>query len=296
MVKFFSLLIVFGIHTCLGQDNPEKLQLAVTTGYRQDNLRWSIAGNANGQNPNVLSELRWQSVAGPVTGVQLKYRSYNHWQLEGEYEHTFFLSGKVTDTDYGGNDRTNSVYAQQFNAAKGGADRWLAGFAYHLSVTNKFSITPSAGYGLFHQALYLVGNTAPLNELNSSYKTTWSGPYCQVLCATGLTKRLSITTGFRYNQVRYRASANWNLIREFRHPESFRHTANGYGINIHTGLLFRAAQKHSIGITGSYSRWQTGRGIDELYLANGEPEQTQLNEVRSFNWQVMAEWRIALIP
>lgn len=295
-MRFICLFVLFGIHTCLAQDLPGKLQLSVSGGYRRENLRWSIAGNANGQNPNVLSELRWQSVAGPVTGIQLQYRFFNRWQLEGAYERTFFLSGKVADTDYGGNDRTNSVYAQQFNANKGGADRWRAGLAYQLSVNSKFSITPSAGYSLFHQALYLVGNTATLTDLNSSYKTSWSGLYGQVLCATALTKKLSMNAGFRYNQVRYRASANWNLIREFSHPESFRHTANGYGINIHTALLYRASHMHSIGIQGSYSHWQTGRGIDELYLANGGSEQTQLNEVRSTSWQVMVEWRIALQP
>jgi hypothetical protein len=296
MVKFIPLLIVFGVHTCLAQDLPGKLQLSVTAGYRQENLRWSIAGNANGQNPNVLSELRWQSVAGPVTGTHLQYNFLNHWQLAGEYERMFFLSGKVADTDYGGNDRTNSVYAKQFNANKGRADRWLAGLGYQLPVTNKLSITPSAGYAQFHQALYLVGNTTLLNDLNSSYKTTWSGPYGQILFLTSLTKKLSMNAGLRYNQVKYRASANWNLIREFSHPESFRHTANGYGANIHTTLLYRASPMHSIGIKGCYSRWQTGRGIDELYLASGESEQTQLNEVRSTSWQVMVEWRMALIP
>ncbi|OQP39258.1 hypothetical protein A4D02_18215 [Niastella koreensis] len=280
----------------MAQDPPAKLQLSVTGGYRQENLRWSIAGNANGQNPNVLSELKWKAVAGPVSGMHVQYNFFNHWLLEGEYEHTFYLSGKVADNDYGGNNRTNSVYAQQFNANKGGADRWLAGLGYHLMVTHTFSITPSAGYGQFHQSLYLVGNTAPINDLNSSYKTTWSGAYAQLLCATGLTKKLNLATGFRYNQVRYKASANWNLIREFSHPESFRHTANGYGINIHTALLYRASHIHSIGIKGSYSQWQTGRGIDELYLASGEPEQTQLNEVRSSGWQVVVEWRITLKP
>lgn len=185
---------------------------------------------------------------------------------------------------------------QRFNANKGGANRWQAGVAYLLPLTSKFSITPSAGYGMFHQALYLVGNTVPLNDLNSSYKTRWSGPYGQVLYSTVLTKKLSVDAGFRYSQVRYRASANWNLIREFSHPESFRHMANGYGINIHAALLYRASQMHSIGIKGSYSQWQTGHGIDELYLANGESEQTQLNEVRSTNWQVMLEWRISLKP
>ncbi len=274
----------------MAQELPAKLQLSVTSGYRQDNLHWSIAGNSNGQNPNILSELRWKNVGGSVTGAQLQYRFFYHWQLEGNYEHTFFLSGKVLDTDYGGNNRTNIVYAQQFNAGKGGTDHWQAGLGYQLPVTNQFSITPSAGYSQFHQLFYLTG----ASNLNSTYKTTWKGPYAQLLLSSELSTQLFIDAGFRYSQVQYRASANWNLIREFRHPESFRHTANGYGINLHSSLLYRASIIHSIGIKGIYSRWQTGRGIDELYLATGASEQTQLNEVLSTGWQVMLEWRIAL--
>jgi hypothetical protein len=294
MVKFIWLLILFGVHACIAQDLPGKLQLSVTSGYRQEDLRWSVAGNADGQNPNILSELQWKSVGGPVIGMHIQFGFFDHWQLEGEYERMFFLSGKVYDTDYGGNNRTNIVYTAQFHAGKGGADYWQAGLANQIPVTNEFSITPSAGYGIFYQSLYISGYTATLNDLNSTYKTKWTGPYGQVLCSLGLTKKLRMNADLRYSQVRYRASANWNLIRTFNHPESFRHTAKGYGIKVQASLLYRASGIHSIGIKGSYSRWQTGRGIDKLYLATGELEQTQLNEVRSAGWQAMVEWRISL--
>jgi hypothetical protein len=278
----------------MAQDLPGKLQLSITGGYRQENLRWSIAGNVNGQNPNILSELRWKNVGGPVTMADIRFLLFDQWQLEGEYERLFFLSGKVYDTDYGGNDRTNIVYTAQFHAGNGGAYRWQAGLANRIPVTNKFFITPSAGYGIFHQTLYISGHTGAFSDLNSTYKTKWAGPYGQVLCSIGLTKKLFMNAGLRYSQVRYSASANWNLIGDFSHPESFRHTANGYGISMHTSMLCHVSDIHSIGIKGIYSRWQTGSGIDELYPATGGSEQTQLNEVRSANWQVMIEWRISL--
>jgi hypothetical protein len=294
MVKIILLLLLFGAHACPAQDIPGKLQLSVTGGYRQENLRWSIAGNADGQNPNILSALRWKNVGGPVTGMHLQFILFDHWQLEGEYERMFISSGKVSDTDYGGNDRTNIVYAAQFRAGKGNTDHWQAGLGNEIPVTSKFSITPSAGYGQFHQSLYIYGYTVAFNDLNSTYKTKWTGAYGQVLCSAGLTKKLGMNAGFRYSQVRYRASANWNLINIFNHPESFRHMAKGYGIRTQASLLYRASGIHSIGIKGSYSHWQTGRGIDELYLAAGGSEQTQLNEVRSAGWQMMVEWRMTV--
>jgi len=129
MMKCILLLTSFGVYAGRAQDLPGKLQLSIAGGYQQENLRWSIAGNANGQNPNILSELRWENVGGPVAATKMRFILFDHWQLEGEYEHTFFSSGKVFDTDYGGNDRTNAVYAAQFDASKGGADYWRAGLA-----------------------------------------------------------------------------------------------------------------------------------------------------------------------
>jgi hypothetical protein len=294
MEKFICVLILSGMQACIAQDLTGKLQLSVATGYRQEHLRWSIAGNADGGNPNILSELRWKNIGGPVAEAHMGFRVLDHWQLEGEYERMFFLSGKVYDTDYGGDDRTNIAYAAQFHANKGGLHRWLAGLANQIPLTSEFSITPSAGYGILYQSFYLLGNTAAFSDLNSTYKTKWAGAYGQVLCSALVTKKLSMNAALRYSQVKYRASANWNLIREFSHPESFRHSANGYGINAHASLLYHASDLHSIGIRGSYSCWQTGRGIDELYFAAGGSQQTQLNEVRSKGWQVMVEWRVGL--
>jgi hypothetical protein len=293
MAKFISLLLLFSMHACLAQHTP-RMQISLAGGYGQENLQWSTAGEVNGQNPNVLSALRWKSVGGPVARTYIRFTFFKRWQLEGEYERIFYLSGNVDDTDYGGNDRTNIVYAARFNAGKGGSNCWQAGLANQIALTHEFSITPSAGFGQFHQSLYLLANTTAFNDLNSTYKTKWTGPYGQILCSIGLTKKLGLNASLRYSQVQYRASANWNLISTFSHPESFRHTAKGYSMNAKASLLYHVSDMHSIGIKGCYSRWQTGRGLDELYLATGEMQQTQLNEVRSVGWQVMVEWQICL--
>lgn len=259
-----------------------QVQLSVGSGYGQQNLRWSIAGNSN-----VLSELRWERVGGPVTSFCADWNFVGGWKLDVGYEHMFFSSGKVYDTDY---DEGNVTYDEQFRAGKGGAGRWRAGLGYKILLKDKFSITPSVGYGMFDQSLYLFG----VNDLNSTYKTEWKGPYAQILSSIGLTKKLFTNVSLAYNQVQYKASANWNLISMFNHPESFRHTANGYGIDANASLMYRASKMHSIGIKGSYSSWQTGRGVDELYLATGGVQQTQLNEVLSRGWQVMIEWNVSL--
>ena len=41
---------------------PLETEFTLSAGYRQDDLDWSIAGNDNGENPNILSELTWEDV------------------------------------------------------------------------------------------------------------------------------------------------------------------------------------------------------------------------------------------
>ena len=37
-------------------------EFVFSAGYRKDELDWNIAGNINGNNPNILSELTWEDL------------------------------------------------------------------------------------------------------------------------------------------------------------------------------------------------------------------------------------------
>jgi len=58
-IKVCSLLLTIGcnIHPGYSQDIEKKIQLSFSTGRQQEDFHWSIAGNSNGQKPNILSEL-----------------------------------------------------------------------------------------------------------------------------------------------------------------------------------------------------------------------------------------------
>ena len=50
-----------------------KLQLSFSTGHQQEDFHWSIAGNTSGQNPNVLSELKWKNVSGEDFSAAMRW-------------------------------------------------------------------------------------------------------------------------------------------------------------------------------------------------------------------------------
>ena len=50
-------------------------ELSVTGGYRTDDLDWNIAGDINGNNPNIISELTWDD----LESYQLKFQGRLIW-------------------------------------------------------------------------------------------------------------------------------------------------------------------------------------------------------------------------
>jgi hypothetical protein len=52
-------------------------EFIVTGGYRVDDLNWNIAGDINGNNPNIISELTWDD----LESYQLKFQGRFVWPI-----------------------------------------------------------------------------------------------------------------------------------------------------------------------------------------------------------------------
>jgi hypothetical protein len=79
---------------------------SLSAGYRIDTLDWSIAGDTTGNNPNVLSELTWDSLnilqIGIESDISIGQKVYMRGNLSGGY----IYSGEVRDSDYAADNRT----------------------------------------------------------------------------------------------------------------------------------------------------------------------------------------------
>jgi hypothetical protein len=149
-------------------------------------------------------------------------------------------------------------------------------------------VTPFIGYGIDAQYFPVVdpgGPGGPFGQLNSSYSAKWLGPLFRGEAAWQLSARWQVVADADYHQVKYHATADWNLIPTFAQPVSFRHTADGYGLEAGAGLRYAAGHRIGVGLRGGYFNWQTGTGIDQLYLSAGGSDETQLNGVVREGWK-----------
>lgn len=260
----------------MGVFGQDRLQVQVSGGYQREDLHWSIAGNSAGQDPNVYSELKWQAVGGVSAGVALSWQLWRKVVVFAEGSRVFTLSGTVSDRDYGGDNRTHPVYGQSFDSHSGYAYTSFLGAGYRLWEGRRLELTPAVGYGWSGQRLSIEGEDG---LLNSRYQTGWKGAVFRASGVLRIDGAWGILFGAAYHQVNYRADADWNLIRTFSHPVSFRHWADGYGLDGELGVRYAAGRHVAVVLAGDYFSGRTGKGIDELYLASGQTSQTQLNGV-----------------
>lgn len=271
-----------------------KWLITISSGYQQQNFHWSIAGNSNGQNPNVYSELKWRHVSGPSANISVQWYAWKWLSVFADGCHTFILSGKVDDTDYQSDNRANPVYQGKFDSDKGYLASWSAGIGYSIIHSKIFHLTPYIGYGVNYQSLFLVDHSGAFAKLNSNYSTNWQGPLLKMIATLRVSHTVALALDLIYHQVSYHAKADWNLITQFSHPVSYRQAADGYGINADARLVYSLGQYIMLSIGAGYTNWQTGTGTDRLYLASGQTNSTRLNEVGTDVFRCFAGLGIAL--
>ena len=272
----------------------------LSTGYRTDKLNWHIAGNREGSDPNILSELTWSD----LKIVQLKLASraviWDRVYLRGEFTYGTVASGDNRDSDYNGDNRTQET-SRSLNGVDGN-DVWDAS----VGIGPRFSffdstveVCPMLGYAVSEQDLNLVDGyqavsnqppdtppVGPIAGLDSRYETRWKGPWLGVdllfstPCTHGPFRRVGVTFTGEYHWVDYDADANWNLRSDLDHPVSFSHTAEGSGVVVGATFRFETGNRWEIEVGMNSKRMTTKAGWDRIYYSDGTTAGTRLNRVR----------------
>ncbi|MBN2487167.1 MAG: hypothetical protein JXB34_14430 [Bacteroidales bacterium] len=290
MQKFIFILIfvlstgIFGA----GHDTLAiKIKLSPALSVANCNFRWSVAGNLNGNSPNVFSELIWTNLVPAGLEFPIEWNFHRRFYLKCNTQAAFFTTGTATDTDYEGDNRTDTVFHTHADANKGSLLAFSPSVGIRFKLSKTLSIAPSAGFGINNQNLFLLdnGKTPVTKNLASTYKAYWYGPFISLETGLTFSKILTLSVTVGYHQVNYRAKANWNLIENFQHPLSFRHTAKGFGLENSVSLCYSKSKLRPYLKIG-HMYWSTGNGTDELYLATGEVKKTRLNDVTYWGFNI----------
>ncbi|HET8829398.1 MAG TPA: hypothetical protein VFM79_08640 [Pelobium sp.] len=274
-ILFMAIAVCLVIRIVHAQESKNPIGIDVGTAFTHNNLDWSIAGSLAGNNPNILSEVKWKSLKGTAVAVGLEIPLLKSFYLKGSWSKSFTYKGAATDTDYAEDNRTNPVYKAELNSESGYLSNYQLKAGYHLTIAG-LKLSLNLGYSIQQQHLHLTDDG--FTELNSTYKTRWNGLSAGATFYKSIYKFNLITT-MDYHQLNYYAEADWNLIDEFKHPLSFKHIAKGFGVTIDVKLLYKMLKPISPYINFGMGYFSTGAGIDELYYTDGRTAKTRLNDV-----------------
>lgn len=295
---------------------PFQFELGISPGYRIDELSWNIAGNINGADPNVLSELKWEDLRAYVIRGRgkaiLGKTSVGGLYIRADVDYGWITHGSNQDSDYLGENRTEE-FSRSNNSSNGGTFQDASlGVGYRFCFGNDFfSLAPLVGRSYNRQRLeatdanqtiavppYSTQPLGPFAGLNTDYVATWEGPWVgvemgfQTIASRRRPRPITVDLifGAEYHFPSYSATANWNLADRFAHPESFKHTADGVGTVFSLELRCMAPNGWGGGLSGSYRDWVADKnGVDRVFGAAGGTSVTKLNEVRWKSSSVSAD-------
>lgn len=246
----------------------------VALGYRYDHFRWSISGPEH--IPNILSELEWDYL-GILEASAFGWNSfpcglYYRWNTS----YGSILSGKVTDSDYLGDNRTFLFSKSKSNADCGNTFDAAGGIGWQFAFCNNaLFISPLVGLSYDLQDMHLIGgrvvfngfnpsDIGPIPQLNSKYEARWWGPWIGVDAAWEACPEWAFNGSFEYHHAKYRATGHWNLRRDFL--GNFHHASKGHGVVGRLGILYNFGGDWLFILNLMGQRWEANGGTDTTYL------------------------------
>ncbi|QNR84698.1 outer membrane beta-barrel protein [Pedobacter riviphilus] len=272
------LILVLFCKVASAQDSPHRWNIKPYIGLQQSKFDWSIAGNAAGANPNILSELIWKNLKGPGFGLDIKYNITKRFSVKATNQYSSITKGEAEDTDYAEDNRQGAFYFDLLNANKGYLYDASLQLSYQLLKFGEFNINPIVGLSYNQQKFHLLesANNPDSKGLNSTYEARYKGfDFGTELVLK--TQKFSICATVLGSFYTYSAKANWNLIPNFAKPVSFTHKANSFSLSGGINLAVPLNKSLQVEVDYKINNINTYSGVDKAYFNRKPTEETQFN-------------------
>lgn len=291
MNKLFFQIILLILFFLLGNIGLIEPAFGIAIKYspylQENNLSWSIAGDLQGKNPDVLSELTWRDVKMSGLRIELAQEFSEKVYLQSKVVCGLLFDGINQDSDYSGNGRTQE-FSRSLNQI--GMDYAMNGsmaVGVQILGNHMFELSSLGGYGAWIQRMrmingeQLIPTTGTFVGLDSNYQMSWAGPWFGVKGVIIINPVFRVEGDYAYYLVNYDGVGNWNLRNDLMHPVSFVHHASGVGNSISFEVKYQMTRTWAIFLGGELSDWWMSPGYDQIFFKNGTSEITRLNQLKS---------------
>ncbi|WP_316801918.1 hypothetical protein [Pedobacter nototheniae] len=280
LLKYLLICLIFVIafQVASAQNTSTKWSIKPSVGFQQSRSGWSIAGNPDGTDPNILSEVIWKNLKGPSFGLDIKYNITDKLGVKVASQYAKIVKGTAEDTDYADDNRQGAFYYDLLNANKGYLYDMDLQLNYQILKLGNFNIDPIIGISYHQQKFHLLesGDNPASNGLNSTYEAKYKGfdfGGAFIFKTDAFSIGATVLAGF----YTYSAKANWNLIPDFAKPVSFTHKANAFSLSGDINISVPLNKNLSIEADYKINNINTYSGVDKAYYNNRNTEETQFN-------------------
>ena len=151
-------------------------EFLLSTGYRVDDLDWNIAGDINGNNPNIISELEWEGLKSFQLKIANKTVFNQLFLLRGSLAYGWIFDGENQDSDFLGDNRTFEFSRSNNNSDDGNVMDASFGLGWQFTFgRSDFVMAPVIGYSYHEQNLTMTDGYqtippfGPFSGLDSTY-------------------------------------------------------------------------------------------------------------------------------
>lgn len=271
------------ILTASSQIEKEKLVTELGTSLDTYDFEWSIAGNIYGQSPNVLSELKFYNIVSKGYYSSLKFSPVDKVSIFLYYQQSKVIDGMGLDSDYKEDNRKGVSFKKEFFSNKGELENIRIGYTIPIFTYKNLKTASIISYSFRSQNFQILGGRKE-KDLNSSYLKRMKGVQFLINNNYSFNKVISFSIDFAFSYVNYKAKANWNLIKIFKHPLSFSHYSRGTIFESNFTFKGRVNKYISILIGGELRRVEIGRGVDTAHLVTGKNINTQFNGGKGYGY------------
>lgn len=286
-----------------GADWPSAIYMDVGVGYRQDEFKWSIAGDDG--IPDISSEVKWKELQMIEVSGYASYTSCRNYHVRISGDYGYICSGRNIDSDFSDDDREELFLKSENNAGKGYVYDLDAAIGYRFTSTcGRFIGTPLVGCSFHSQRLtafdgetvFFDGDRSvrELPDLNNVYKARWIGPFIGFDFIARVEGCAYLFGSVQGHWASFRGSGKWNLRPEF---SSFHDRAHGWGYIISLGGNWEIWDHWSIGLVSTYRYFRTHEGtqtnINNIPLLGKFETEFDFNHARwaSLDGQAVIAWR-----
>ena len=257
--------------------------LEVAPALRVSDQAWSTAGDAQGNNPNILTEYTWEQQVELGLQGELGWCDHDGLLLRAGGWLGVAVAGDTQQSDYAADGRTSETFRTTGQAGGGWSWQGEAALGWrftpgaHLAIEPEFSLSTWRQHLPIHDLTQSIPANTVANDVNSSYHTSWDMATAGATLRWQLAFNLLLSLRGQVGLGTFAGKGNLNGRDDLAQPVSFQQESDAWMWRGQAQLEFIDSTGWGYGARLGYEQWRAGSGEDRLRYGPDDATVTQFN-------------------